>query len=100
MKSVTGSCGVLDVHRLFVVLTSPSYRSDLPFAVSCARFFVLPTVWSGPQRRCLSPCAPLYFIDCERAGPRFEISEKIILRVAYVMLPCTVQTHRITCTVF
>jgi len=34
-RSVAGSCGVLDVHRLFVL----TFLSDLPFAVTLARLF-------------------------------------------------------------
>jgi len=43
MNSVSGSCGILAVHRLFVL----TLLSDLPFAVSCARAFVYPyVVWT------------------------------------------------------
>jgi hypothetical protein len=37
MNSVTGSCGVLDVHR--PLCTHLTFLSDLPFAVCCGRAF-------------------------------------------------------------
>ena len=63
MNSVTGSCGVLDVHRLFVVLTSPSYHSDLPFAVSCARLFFCVPFLRGMAWTTIGPHVGVFLIS-------------------------------------